>query len=305
VVQKRLTSGKAVAGYARPMTSSFAHDSRQLAESYDRLSDLQFEGGKRLFDRLGLKEGGCVLDVGCGTGRLARWMAERVGPNGRVAGVDPLEERIAIARSGASAGPTEGRVRTQTPASPSHVRFEVGQAEDLGAFQDASFDAACMSSVLHWVWDKSKALAEVRRVLRPGGRVGVTTLPHELRRAGTIARVLEPLLVRAPYSDKVDLSALTFAKHGVSTSDLMSLLLETRLELVELHITERTRRHASGEDLALFLEASSFGNFFRIVPEELRARLRADLVSAFEGLRGPEGVVVRDWGLLFVATRAG
>jgi SAM-dependent methyltransferase len=268
------------------MTTSFAHDSRRLAEIYDRVSDTQFEGGKRLVERLGLEEGARVLDVGCGTGRLARWIAERVGPNGSVAGVDPLAERVEIARSHGGA-----------------VRFEIGQAEDLRAFPDASFDAVCMSSVLHWVSDKSRALAEVRRVLRAGGRLGVTTLPHELRGAGSIALVLRPLLQSAPYVGKIDLSALTFAQSGCTTTDLVSLVLEAGLELVELHVTQRIRRHASGEALVDFLDASAFGNFFRIVPEELRPSLRADLASAFEAQRGPEGVVVRDWGVLFVASR--
>jgi ubiquinone/menaquinone biosynthesis C-methylase UbiE len=83
--------------------TSFAHDSKQLAEIYDRVSDTQFDGGKRLVERLGLDEAARVLDVGCGTGRLARWIAERVGPKGSVAGIDPLEERVASARSGGSA----------------------------------------------------------------------------------------------------------------------------------------------------------------------------------------------------------
>src|SRR5215475_3374812 len=100
--------------------TSFMHDSRSLAETYDRVSDLQFEGGKRLVERLGLKEGARVLDVGCGTGRLAQWIAERVGTKGAVVGIDPLEERIRIARS-----------RGGGTAS-----FEVGQAEDLRAFED-------------------------------------------------------------------------------------------------------------------------------------------------------------------------
>ena len=267
------------------MTTAFTHDSRQLAETYERVSDLQFEGGRRLVERLGLEQGAHVLDVGCGTGRLARWMGERLGPKGSVVGLDPLEERIAIARSHGGA-----------------ARFEVGQAEALGTCDDASFDAVCMSAVLHWVSDKAKALAEIRRVLRPGGRLGVTTIPHELSHAGTVALVLQPLLRRPPYAGHVDLAALGSGKRCTST-DLVSLVLESGLELVELHVTQHVSRHESGAAFLEFAEASSFGNFLRIVPEELRASLRADVVAGFDGQRGPDGVVVRGWGVLLVAMR--
>jgi ubiquinone/menaquinone biosynthesis C-methylase UbiE len=268
------------------MTTSFAHDSPRLAEMYDRVSDLQFEGGKRLVERLGLEEGARVLDVGCGTGRLAHWIAERLGTKGAVTGIDPLEERIRIARSRGGA-----------------ARFELGQAEDLGAFADASFDAVCMSSVFHWVTDKAKALAEVGRVLRRGGRLGVTTLPQELARAGTVGGVLEAILAREPYAGRVDVSMFTFAKRGCTSTELVSLALAHRLELLELHVMQRTRTHASGESLVEFLEASSFGNLLGWVPEELRPSLRADLVAAFDAERGPEGVLARGWGVLFTATR--
>jgi hypothetical protein len=95
----------------------------------------------------------------------------------------------------------------------------------------------------------------------------VTTVPHELTSASSVALVLEPMLQRAPY------------------------------------VKQRSRNHASGEDVVDFFEASSFGNFLRIVPEELRPTLRTDLAAAFDAQRGPEGVAVRDWGVLFVATR--
>ncbi len=265
------------------MTSSFTHDSPELARTYDRASDSQFESGKRLVERLG--PASRILDVGCGTGRLVEWIVQHDG-DVTAAGVDPLPDRIEIARS-------------RCPAA----RFEVGQAEDLGAFADASFDAVCMSAVLHWVADKPKALAEARRVLRPGGRVGVTTIPHELGGAGTIAHVLLPLLQRAPYAGKVDLTAITFARHGTTVTDLVKLVMGAGLELVELHVMQRNRHHASGADLVDFLEASSFGNFLRIVSEDLRPALRADLAAAFDANKGPDGVASRDWGVLFVAAR--
>lgn len=267
------------------MTNAFTHDSAELAQTYDRVSDHQLDGGKRLALRLGLAEGARVLDVGCGTGRLTRWIGERVGGGGEVIGLDPLAERIAIARRHGGA------------------RFEVGRAEELGGFADASFDAVCMSSVLHWVADKAKALAEARRVLRPGGRVGVTTIPHELAGAGTIARVMQPLLRRAPYAGRVDPSALGAGTRCTST-ELVSLVLESGLELVELQVTPQPSRHESGEAFVAFAEASAFGNLLRIVPEELRRELRADLVAGFERERDADGVVVCGWEALLVAARS-
>jgi ubiquinone/menaquinone biosynthesis C-methylase UbiE len=269
------------------MTASFEHDSRGLARTYDRVSDLQLERGQRLVERLGLDEGARVLDVGCGTGRLARWIAERVGPKGAVTGVDPLEERIRIARSHGGA-----------------ATYAVGRAEELGAFEDASVDAVCMSSVFHWIEDKARALGEVRRVLRPGGRLGMTTSPHELARAGTVRLALEPLLAREPYAGRVDPSRLTSASRGCTTTELLSLVLESRLELVELHVVQEARTHASGEALVAFIEASAFGTFLRPVPEHLRPALRAELVAAFDAQRGPEGVALRSWSALLIAARA-
>jgi ubiquinone/menaquinone biosynthesis C-methylase UbiE len=271
------------------MTTSFAHDTSQLAEIYDRVSDFQFEGGKRIVERLELKPGARVLDVGCGTGRLVRWMAERVGPTGHVTGMDPLFERIALARERA--------------AGLAGVTFQLGQAEDLSAFAESSFDAVVMSAVLHWVSDKAKALAEIRRVLRAGGRLGMTTLSRELLVASTVTQVLTPVLTNPPYADRVDLSTLAIASRGHTTSELVTLVLGSGLDLAELHVVERFRRYATGEEVLEFLESSAFGNFLRIVPEEMRPQLRADLVAAFEARRSAEGIVMRDWGTLVVARR--
>jgi arsenite methyltransferase len=268
------------------MTTSFAHDSAQLAETYDRLSDSQFEGGQRLVDRMRIEPGERVLDIGCGTGRLARHIAGRVGPGGSVVGIDPLADRVALAR-----------------ARGDRISFEVGHAEDLGAFAAESFDAVCMSAVFHWVSDKPKALAEVRRVLRRGGRLGVTTLPRELVGVSTVTAVCGSVLGRSPYAERVDLSALATASRGNTTTEFITMVVEASFELSELFVVQRSRTHASGEDVVDYLESSSFGNFLRMVPEELRASLRADLAAAFEARRGPEGIPIRDHGMLFVATR--
>ena len=102
---------------------------------------------------LALQPGERVLDIGSGHGFLAEEMAEEVGPEGRVCGVDPSESMLAIAR------------RRETA-----VEYGAGDAVSL-PHADETFDAAVATQVYEYVPDMPAALAEVRRVLRPGGRL--------------------------------------------------------------------------------------------------------------------------------------
>jgi len=108
-------------------------------------------------DAAGLRPGQRVLDVGCGTGVHARAAARRVGPTGRVVGLDPNEAMLAVA-----AGSTEP------------VQWRRGTAEEL-PFPDASFDHVISGFVLMFLTDRQRALAEMARVLTPDGRLTVTT----------------------------------------------------------------------------------------------------------------------------------
>ena len=264
------------------MATSHSHDNPKLARTYDRLSDPQFEGGQELVERLDVKSGDAVLDVGCGTGRLTQWIAGRDAVC--VVGIDPLPERVALARERAPG-----------------IRFEVGSAEDLAVFADASFDVVCLSAVFHWIEDKARALREFARVLRPRGRLGVTTLPKELHRAGTMAEVCGPVVGRPPYRERAHFVGAH--DQGVTLTEMVTMLQGTGLDLRELHVVERTQLRKSGEEVIDFVESSTFGNFLSMVPEDLRPGLRADLVAAFEARRGPEGIAIRDYALLLVATR--
>jgi len=266
--------------------TSFAHDSAELARTYDLLSDSQFEGGKRLAERLALKAGDRVLDVGCGTGRLAAWMAGVVGP-GDVVGIDPLPDRVAVARARAPG-----------------LRFEVGRAEDLGAFGNETFDVVCMSAVFHWVQDKPLALAEARRVLRTGGRLGLTTMPRELHDSSTTAHVCASLVSRPPYRGRVDLASSAIANMGSTLTELVGLLVEAQFEILELHVVRRTQTFASGDEVVDFLQASSFGHFLLLVPEDLRLSFRTDIAAAFDARRGPDGISTQMHRTILVAIRS-
>jgi ubiquinone/menaquinone biosynthesis C-methylase UbiE len=123
-----------------------------------------------------LQPGEQVLDVGCGTGTLAMEVARRVGRPGRVAGVDPGTQQIA-------------RARTKTARRNVPVDFQVGVIEQL-PFPDQTFDVVFSTLMMHHLPApiKRQGLAEIARVLKPGGRLVIADFTHKQERAGLAAR---------------------------------------------------------------------------------------------------------------------
>lgn len=109
-----------------------------------------------LIRRAALKPGERVLDVGCGTGVVTRLAAERVGRDGKVAGLDINPAMLAVARS----------------VTPSETSIEWHQASaEAIPLPDATFDAVLCQLSLQFVGDRGKALSEMHRVLAPSGRL--------------------------------------------------------------------------------------------------------------------------------------
>jgi SAM-dependent methyltransferase len=129
---------------------------------------------------MGLGEGDTVLDLACGPGNFSREFARAVGREGLVVGVDA--SRTMLQRGGEE-------LRRADPGNLCLVR---GNATAL-PFQDESFDAACCFAALHLFGDPFTALDEIRRVLKPGGRIALMT---SVRREVTL-RPLKPVLERA------------------------------------------------------------------------------------------------------------
>ncbi len=133
-----------------------------VARRYDIMNDLMSGGLHRLWKRFtlaqsGVREGSRVLDVAGGTGDLARAFAERVGPTGQVWLTDINQAML-----------THGRDRL----CDSGLMLPVAQcdAEKL-PFPDDYFDCVSVAFGLRNMTHKDRALAEMRRVLRPGGRL--------------------------------------------------------------------------------------------------------------------------------------
>jgi ubiquinone/menaquinone biosynthesis C-methylase UbiE len=120
-----------------------------------------------ILEMLTLHPGARVLDIGCGTGDDAREIAERVKPSGQVVGIDPSDALI-----------TESKRRAAASGLP--VEFRLGDVRKLD-FANASFDRVRTDRVLMFVAEIEEAIAEMVRVLRPGGRLVASELDHELR----------------------------------------------------------------------------------------------------------------------------
>ncbi|MGH2947952.1 MAG: methyltransferase domain-containing protein [Solirubrobacteraceae bacterium] len=171
-------------------------------------------------DALAARPGERILDVGCGPGFYAAELLEQVGPEGSVTGVDASAQMLAVAARRCEA--------------LGNVSFHQGDATALPV-ADASADGAICVQVLEYVQDVPAALGELRRALRPGGRLVVwdvdwatlsihSTDPERSQRVleawdahlahPSLPRTLAPLLRAAGFEDvRVEGHAFATAEH--------------------------------------------------------------------------------------------
>ena len=187
------------------------------ARSYDILTGLILRPSEASIGRLAqVKPGDKVLDVGCGSGRLTMAAQKWAGPEGEAVGIDPSPEMIQVARQNA------GRAGLG-------AKFELGVVEAL-PFPDKTFDVVLNRLMLHHLPDdlKQRGLAEMRRVLKPGGLCLV--VDFEPPKSGFLRMVVEnhmtpmakvdvreyvPLLVKAGFTE---------VESGPTSSKLLSFV---------------------------------------------------------------------------------
>ena len=145
----------------------------RIAGVYDLMNTTMTAGmhhrwRERAVDRAELRPGDHALDVCCGTGDLALEVARRVGPGGAVVGCDFSEPMLDLARRKAAAGRT------------AQVRFEWADALEL-PYPDQAFDAVTVGFGVRNLADLGRGLAELIRVLTPGGRLVILEITRPTR----------------------------------------------------------------------------------------------------------------------------
>jgi arsenite methyltransferase len=268
------------------MTSlSLNLDTPDLARHYEEASsDRQFKAGKVLVEKLGVNAGESVLDVGSGTGLLAEYVAGVVGPSGTVVAIDPLPLRIDIA---------------QRKARP-NLSFRVGNAYELGAFANETFDVVYLNAVFHWLPEKFGPLREFNRVLKPGGRLGITTGSKE--HLNKLQAIRKAVLSREPYSRFPESKAGT--AHRVSSGELQGLLERAGFEVASIDVLPNVIVHRSADAAIDFSQASSFGNFLGHLPGELRKAARDEIRNELDALKTAEGIRQEGARIVAVARKA-
>ena len=155
----------------------------RLAAVYDRRWSSYIEASVReTLRRIDLRDGDAILDVGCGTGTLLAAIAERV-PVAKLAGLDLSPAMLSV-------------TRRKLGDRASLVAGEAGRLP----FPDRRFDLVVSTSALHYWPDPAEGLAEIARVLKPGGSVAITDWCDDYLACQIVdflLRILEPAHRRA------------------------------------------------------------------------------------------------------------
>jgi SAM-dependent methyltransferase len=247
------------------------------AEAYERylVPAMMARWADRLVDLAAPSSGARVLDVGCGTGIVARRAAVRVGSGGRVVGLDLNDGMLAVARAASA---------TLSPP----IEWRQGNAAEL-PFPEASFDVVLSQQMLQFASDPSAVLGEMRRVLAPEGRAAVLVCrpiahsPDYVALAGLLGRHVGPAAeagMRSPFP-------------AWTVGDLRALVTGTGLRDARVVIDAGSVRYPSAREFLRREAASSplAGPIGALKPEDREALIQG-LEAPLESRRDDEGIVL-------------
>jgi ubiquinone/menaquinone biosynthesis C-methylase UbiE len=255
-------------------------------EAYERYIITAFLGewAQDLVQTAALKAGERVLDLGCGTGAVARSAASVLGQTGRVVGIDTNESMLAMAR----------RV---LPPSGVAITWQHGDAAALPV-PDADFDVVLCQQGLQYFAQRTSSLREMVRVLAPGGRLALSVWRPLERQPYFVALVaaLEAYLnaeVAAPLRAAFTLGDMEELRGLVTTAGF-------RAPQIRL-VVKQMRFHSLAEYLPGYLAASPMAGAIAAMEDARRTALFEDLLTELQPYIDDTGLAVPMECLVLVA----
>ena len=224
------------------------HDYKYMADKYSQLNKMQVEYGKKLVKVLEPKHGDKVLDMGCGTGEITSFIADQVGEEGQVIGVDPDEERIKVATQ-------------KHCGAKKNIKFIVGDSSShFPHYNERYYDVHFSNYVLHWLTAQEKQifLKTAFNCLKPGGRIAT-------QNAKDIPEILK-LVVRLLPDEETENNKPPF--HLTEKSVAESMLLNSGFEIVSSEFVEQNIMFPSLDNFLVWFCASAYVDEGKIVPHK-------------------------------------
>lgn len=256
----------------------------KAAAYYDQYWARQLEPAQdRVLAKAQIREGEWVLDVACGTGLVTFHAAESVGPSGRVVGTDISDVMV------------ERVIEIAAQRGMAHVTAERSDAEEI-IQGDETFDVALCALGLMYVVDPLRALEQMRRVLRPGGRVAVAVWGSRSRCGWA---EIFPIVERRVSSDVCPL----FFQLGTGDA-LQYALARTAYSDIEVERISTTLSYESGESAcgAAFAGGPVALPYSRFDPAT-RDEVHAEYLTSIASFRRGDGYEVPGEFVIAHATR--
>jgi 2-polyprenyl-3-methyl-5-hydroxy-6-metoxy-1,4-benzoquinol methylase len=246
-------------------TASYRNFTGTGAENYQRyfVPAIATPVSAGLLDVAALHEGERVLDVACGTGVIARLAAAQVGNTASVTGVDVAPDMIDIAKATPVAGGAD-------------IDWHVSDAASL-PLADGSYDVVLCQMALMFMEDRAAALAEMHRVLAPGGRVVVNT-PGAIQ---PVFELMEQAIVQHISPELGGFVRAVFSMHDPEA--LVTLLQGSGLRDVSATVSTATLRLPTpAEFLWQYVNLTPMGPFVAEAPETAQAAMERQVVESWQ-----------------------
>jgi SAM-dependent methyltransferase len=235
-----------------------------------------------LVEAAGLSPGERVLDVACGTGVVARLAAEQVGAAGQVTGLDVNPGMLAVARS---------------VSGPGAIEWRDGMAEDT-QLPDAAYDAALCQMGLQFFADRGTAMAELARVLVPGGRL-VANVPGPMP---PVFQILQRGIHDHVSPEIAKFMSVVFSLDGAG--ELEALIAGSDFRDVSLRHSPTVLRLPPPEAfLWQYVWSTPLAEAVGSLSDQEREALKRDVLAGWDGLTQDGALILRLDALTVTGTR--